>query len=122
MKRLVTFIAWIASFSFQIVTAQSKPIALHPDNPHYFIYKNKPTILITSAEHYGAVLNLDFDYKKYLDELQRHDLNLTRLFTGAYVEPPGAFNIDKNVLAPASGRYSSPWLRSAEPGLFKWWK
>ena len=28
-----------------ISLAQIKPIALHPVNPHYFIYKNKPTIL-----------------------------------------------------------------------------
>ena len=44
-----------------------KPITLHPQNPHYFLYKDKPTVLITSGEHYGAVLNLDFDYVKYLN-------------------------------------------------------
>ena len=38
------------------------PIHLHPQNPHYFEWKDKPTILVTSAEHYGAVLNLDFDF------------------------------------------------------------
>ncbi len=37
----------------------SAPIALHPDNPHYFIWRGEPTILITSGEHYGALLNLD---------------------------------------------------------------
>ena len=37
------------------------PIQLHPENPHYFLYKGKPLALITSAEHYGALLNLDFD-------------------------------------------------------------
>jgi hypothetical protein len=41
----------------------AQPISLHPQNPHYFLFKGKPTILITSAEHYGAVLNADFDYK-----------------------------------------------------------
>ena len=50
-------------------TAAAGPIALHPDNPHYFLFRGKPTILITSGEHYGAVLNLDFDYSKYLDTL-----------------------------------------------------
>ena len=44
----------------------AQPISLHPQNPHYFLYKGKPAVLITSAEHYGAVLNADFDYKKYL--------------------------------------------------------
>ena len=49
--------------------AAAEPLSLHPDNPHYFLFRDKPTILITSAEHYGAVLNPDFDYIKYLDEL-----------------------------------------------------
>lgn len=30
------------------------PIALHPDNPRYFLWRDKPTILVTSGEHYGA--------------------------------------------------------------------
>jgi hypothetical protein len=95
---------------------QTQPIALHPVNPHYFIYKNKPTILVTSGEHYGSVLNLDFDYITYLDELQSKRLNLTRTFSGEYVEPPGSFNIEKNTLAPVAGRYICPWLRSSTPG------
>ena len=33
------------------------PIRLHPDNPHYFLWRGKPTVLITSGEHYGAVMN-----------------------------------------------------------------
>jgi len=35
-------------------------------------------VLVTSGEHYGSVLNLDFDYIRYLDELQSNGLNLTR--------------------------------------------
>jgi hypothetical protein len=92
------------------------PIALHPDNPHYFLFRGKPTILITSAEHYGAVLNLDFDYIPYLDELHARGFNLTRTFTGVYVEHPGAFRIQNNTLALASGRFISPWARSSTPG------
>ena len=99
--------------------AQQKPISLHPENPHYFIYKDKPTILVTSGEHYGAVLNLDFDYIKYLDELHSHSLNLTRLFTGAYVEPQGAFDIAQNTLAPSAARFVCPWIRSSEAGYAK---
>jgi hypothetical protein len=93
-----------------------KPIALHPENPHYFTYQDSATILVTSAEHYGAVINLDFDYSKYLDELSKHELNLTRTFTGAYVEPVGAFNIERNTLAPSTGRFICPWARSEIPG------
>ena len=110
---------WVAcwwALSVGAVSGASSPLALHPDNPHYFIYRGKPTVLITSAEHYGAVLNLDFDYEKYLDTLARDRLNLTRTFTGSYVEPAGAFNIASNTLAPLAGRFSCPWARSSTPG------
>lgn len=98
--------------------AASEPIALHPDNPHYFLWRGKPTVLITSGEHYGAVLNLDFDYAKYLDTLARDKLNLTRTFAGgAYVEPQGAFHIARNTLAPAPGRFLAPFARSEQAGF-----
>ena len=41
---------------------------------------------------------------------------LTRVFSGAYVEPEGAFNIARNTLAPLPGRFVSPWARSDQPG------
>jgi hypothetical protein len=96
--------------------ADRRPITLHPDNPHYFLWRGKPTILITSAEHYGAVINLDFDYRRYFDTLAADGLNYTRVFSGAYVEPQGAFKIARNTLAPAPGRFIAPWRRSSEPG------
>src|SRR6188474_289431 len=103
--------------SFGVISsASAEPLALHRDNPHYFLFRGKPAVLVGSTEHYGAVLNLDFDYTKYLDALQAAGLNLTRTFTGAYVEPEGAFKIDKNTLAPAANRLICPWARSGEPG------
>jgi len=96
--------------------AASDPIKLHPDNPHYSLWRGKPTVLITSGEHYGAVLNRDFDYIRYLKTLNSHGLNLTRVFSGAYCEPPGAFNIEDNTLAPQKGRLVCPWARSDTPG------
>jgi hypothetical protein len=96
--------------------AKPQPLALHPDNPHYFLWRGKPAVLITSAEHYGAVLNLDFDYATYLKALERDKLNLTRTWAGAYVEPMGAFRIASNSLAPANGRFICPWARSDQPG------
>src|SRR5947209_554739 len=89
-------------------TPPPAPLALHPDNPHYFCFRGKPAVLITSAEHYGAVLNLDFDYLKYLDALAADGLNLTRTFSGPYVEPPGAFGIAENTLAPKERRFVCP--------------
>jgi len=97
----------------------AQPISLHPQNPHYFLYKGKPTVLITSAEHYGAVLNADFDYKKYLQTMHAERMNYTRIFAGSYAEIPGSFGIEKNSLAPAVGSFIAPWKRVDEPGLFK---
>src|SRR5689334_1546969 len=93
-----------------------KPISLHPQNPHYFLFHGKPTVLITSGEHYGAVLNRDFDYKRYLDQLKDDGLNLTRTFSGVYREVIGDFKIKDNTLAPLPERYIGPWKRTATPG------
>lgn len=86
------------------------PIRLHPENPHYFIYKGKPIVLVTSAEHYGALLNQDFDYLKYLEQLSADGMNYTRIFTGTYFEIPGeSFGIRFNTLAPEKNRVITPW-------------
>jgi hypothetical protein len=117
MKHLVLLLSIVAlGLSACDFSRSEKPIALHPDNPHYFLYQNKPEILITSGEHYGAVLNLDFDYVTYLEELSKNNLNLTRTFTGVYLEPPGAFNIERNTLAPSPAKFICPWARSETPG------
>ena len=98
------------------VLAAEKPLALHPHNPHYFIWRGEPTILITSGEHYGALLNLDFDYVRYFDELQKNRLNHTRTFSGVYRETSDSFGITDNTLAPKPERFVCPWARSETPG------
>jgi len=114
MKWIVSTLLFIALFFSS--PGYGEPIRLHPDNPHYLQFKGKPTVLITSAEHYGALLNLDFDYKVYFKELQDTGMNLTRVFSGAYCEPVGAFGIEHNVLAPRWNRLITPWARSEIPG------
>lgn len=94
----------------------AQPIRLHPENPHYFQYNGKPTVLITSAEHYGAIVNPAFDYKKYLTTLAKDGLNYTRIFTGTYFERAGNFGIEKNTLGPPPGKILLPWVRSNEAG------
>jgi hypothetical protein len=94
------------------------PIALHPDNGHYFLWRGKPTVLVTSGEHYGALLNLDFDYVRYFDALRADGLNHTRIFAGTYREIPGSFKITDNTLAPKPRRYAAPWARTKTKGYF----
>jgi hypothetical protein len=93
------------------IALAAEPIRLLASNPHYFEFRGKPTVLVTSAEHYGAVLNLDFDYKRYLATLAKDRLNLTRTFIAAYREGPESFGISSNTLAPSHDRFIAPWPR-----------
>jgi hypothetical protein len=112
MRKPITIL--LSALIFQSVSAQ--PIKLHPDNPHYLVYTGKPRVLITSAEHYGAVLNLDFDYKKYLQTLHDEGMDYTRIFVGSYLENAQSFGIEKNTLAPLENKLIVPWARSNVPG------
>src|SRR5215831_1625627 len=94
--------------------ASAQPLSLHPKNPRYFLFRGKPIILITSAEHYGAVLNSDFDYKVYLDTLHKEGMNLTRTVPGTSMESVTAQTYrggDQNSFAPRSGKFLTPWAR-----------
>jgi hypothetical protein len=115
---LMAAILAIACFSHtQVSSKPEPPIQLHPQNPHYFLFHGKPVALITSGEHYGAVINADFDYHRYLATLEAAGMNYTRLFAGSYVEVPAkSFGIKRNDLAPAPGRFIAPWARSTTPG------
>jgi hypothetical protein len=93
----------------------SQPIGRHPDNPHYFIYKGKPLVLITTDHHYGAVINLDFDYIRFLDRLQEYGMNLTRIYPGGYVEMKDSYT-KGNPLGPAPDRFILPWKKSSVEG------
>ncbi|MEP6594422.1 MAG: hypothetical protein ABJA71_00685 [Ginsengibacter sp.] len=116
MKQLA-IINLLLLFTMSILGQQTKPLQPHSKNPHYFLYHNKPTILIGSGEHYGGVINLGFDYKKYLQTLAEDGLNITRIFAGSYIEKTGDFDIQKNTLAPAEGQLILPWRRSNVGGF-----
>lgn len=96
----------------------SPPLRLCETNPHYLEWKGKALILVSSGEHYGAVINQAFDYRRYFDELASHGLNHTRAFVSGYRETPASFGITKNTLSPATGQFICPWPRSQEPGAW----
>lgn len=87
------------------------PISVHHKNPHYFEYNGKPLVLITTDQHYGAVINLDFDYIPFLDRLHEYEMNLTRIYPGGYVEMKDQYTRG-NPLGPAPDRYILPWKKS----------
>src|SRR5271170_4556212 len=129
IQRTICAAALVALVLPMVLSAQAKPqanaaqaakplpIRLHPRNPHYFLFRGKAVALIASGEHYGAVMNADFDYRRYLATLQAAGLNYTRLFPGSYVGVPAkSFGIQRNDLAPAPGRLVAPWTRSLIAG------
>ena len=93
----------------------NSPIVVCPDNPHYFFYKGKPLVLITSDHHYGAVIDKDFDYVKYLNYLSDNSMNLTRIYPGGMFETTDKY-LPGNPLGPRSGRQLLPWAKSDQPG------
>ena len=95
--------------------AFAQPISVCPLNPHYFQYKGKPVLLITSDHHYGAVIDRDFDFAKFLNYLGDNGMNLTRIYPGGYFEIPDEFLKD-NPLGPHAGRQILPWAKSTEAG------
>jgi hypothetical protein len=101
----------------QAASRDPGPIRLDPRNPHYFLFRGKTIALVTSGEHYGAVINPAIDFRKYLETLAAEGMNETRLFGGSYVEAPGqSFGIQRNDLAPAPGTLLAPWARSGTAG------
>ena len=107
------YLTVILVFAYGMSGAQV-PLQLNSINQHYLEYRHKPLILVTSAEHYGALINLDFDYTSYLNAISQDGMNNTRIFSGTYVERPGdiAWMKSRNTLAPGPGKLIAPWPRS----------
>jgi hypothetical protein len=93
----------------------AEPVKVDPANPHYYSFHGRPVLLITSAEHYGAVINLEFNYVAYLDALQAAGLNYTRIYPGYMFEPVGKY-MPGNTLGVRPAYLQLPWARSTTPG------
>ena len=104
----------VALILMSAVSANSQ-ITVSQTNSHYLVYKNKPVTLITSDHHYGAIIDLDFDFVKYLNYLADNGLNLTRIYPGGMFEPPDKY-LPGNPLGPRQGRQLLPWAKSDQPG------
>jgi len=91
----------VLSMILAVAGVRAEPIRVHPDNSHFYLFRGKPTVLVTSAEHYGAVMNKAFNYVAYLDSLKSYGLNYTRIYPAAFIEPEGTFH-PENTLAPRS--------------------
>lgn len=112
VREIFTIVLLAASMSAGLT---GQVIQVNPANPHYYLFEGKPTILITSAEHYGSVINKAFDYVPYLDTLKAHGLNYTRIYPGAMFETTDKW-ITGNPVGPKPRDLIVPWARSSQPG------
>ena len=91
----------------------SRPIHIHPSNPRLFEFRDKPLVLITASEHYGAVINRPFDIERYLDGAAAIHMTLSRLFL-LFREMQSSRN-PNSTCKPDSSDYVTPYARSG-PG------
>jgi len=91
----------------------SAPIAIHPENPKYFIFRGKPRVLIAASEHYGSIVNRRFDFTRYLAEAADKKQNLTRTFL-LFREVQSARN-PYSPVKPESPDFVTPYPRTG-PG------
>jgi hypothetical protein len=81
------------------------PLSPFAANPRYFHFRGRATTLVSDGEHYGALINADYDYRAYFAALGAKNFTLTETFSGTYVEPDsdcdasGEFPLD-NTLSP----------------------
>lgn len=115
MARHVSRSVSVAILVLLTSAAAVSQVSLYKANPHYLFYKNKPIVLITSDHHYGAVIDRDFDFVKYLNYLAENGMNLTRIYPGGMFEPTDKYQ-QGNPLGPRQGRQILPWLKSVQPG------
>ena len=87
--------------------SSAEPVRVSSANPHYFAWNGRPVVLVTSDHHYGAVIDRDFDYVRYLDAMAAAGMNLTRIYPGAMFEAADKY-VAGNPLGPRPGRHILP--------------
>jgi hypothetical protein len=116
---LFAFLIFILIGCHTKVQTKQEILSLYPENPNYFLFQGKPTVLLTSGEHYGAVMNTAFDYEKYLNTLKTEGFNYTRIFIGPYSEIGGNnFGISNNTMNPAPENWLVPWPKESASGKY----
>jgi hypothetical protein len=86
------------------------PIALHPENPRYFLFRGKPLVLIAASEHYGSVVNRLFDFSRYIEDAADKKQTVTRTFL-LYRELQSVRN-PSSPIKPESPDFITPWPRT----------
>ncbi len=95
------------------VDSAAPAVSLHPDNPRFFLFRNRPLILLAATEHYGSVINRPFDFDRYLADAADKHQTMTRTFL-LFREQQSARN-PSSPCKPESPDFVTPWLRTG-PG------
>ncbi len=114
-KRVQSAASVAATFLLLAISGRAEPVGIWPSNPHYFFFRGKPLVFVTSDHHYGAVIDRDFDFVRYLNYLAKNAMNLTRIYPGGMFEPPDKY-LAGNPLGPRPGRQILPWGKSSQTG------
>jgi hypothetical protein len=94
-------------------TLRPPTLAVHPENPKYFVFRGKPWVLIAASEHYGSIVNRRFDFERYLKEAAGEKQTVTRTFL-LYREQQSSRN-PYSPIKPESPDFITPWPRTG-PG------
>jgi hypothetical protein len=107
----VTVDDWVAVL--ETVDSPAKAISLHPENPRYFLFRNRPLVLVAATEHYGSVINRAFNFERYLADAADKHQTMTRTFL-LFREQQSARN-PSSPCKPESPDFVTPWPRTG-PG------
>ncbi len=89
--------------------AAEAPLSIHPENPKYFLFRNRPLVLIAAREHYGSVVNRAFDFERYLADAADKKQTVTRTFL-LFREQQSARN-PSSPIKPESPDFVMPYPR-----------
>ncbi|HTM52920.1 MAG TPA: DUF4038 domain-containing protein [Pirellulales bacterium] len=100
---------WVLLLEAKADAPPRLPIAIHPQNPKYFLFRDRPLVLIAASEHYGAVVNRAFDFERYLKDAADKKQTMTRTFL-LFREQQSSRN-PSSPIKPESPDYLTPYPR-----------
>lgn len=101
----IPFVSFFAFCCLSFSACATTPIQVYSGNPHYFLFRGNPTILVGATGDYMMSYFSNKDYVSFLNKLRAQDLNVVRLFTYAawiWNDEPNSGDL---------AHYITPWVR-----------
>jgi hypothetical protein len=103
----------LLTLGFSALAQCQTAVSIDPQNPKYLLFRGRPLVLVSASEHYGSVINLPFNFEKYLDDATARHMTMTRTFL-LFRELQSARN-PSSPAKPESPDYIAPFPRTG-PG------